>query len=321
MVRRFLVAAVVVGAPVAPTGASASESTMALAPVPARGEPRAFGPGEEELADMLAGVDASCRRDAERALRGGRAGSECTRAAMRAGRKRLRRTPTRFGVVLHRRVDLVGARLVVALASGCREWPTSTRSRVLAEFDAVAAGCRLRPYRGSLALVVVGADGRRAEAMRVHADREGVVRFRFADVDMAARDRGLGGLDAWTSLTAGHDGWAGRFDLERLRGLLADWHLSWVRRGRGSPALFALRHEAHPRSQVAIDLAVEANLARQQRDFASVERGTLPPATFLDRYVWSPMRHSVEAMLAELRRVGAAGSPTRPRTRPTASSP
>lgn len=321
MLRPLLVAAVVVGAPVAPSGASASEArTAVVEPVPVRGEPRAFAPGPDELATMLAGVDASCRAGAERIFRGGRASTECTRETLQAGRRRLRRTPTRFGVVLHRRVDLVGARLVVALATGCREWPTSARSRVLAEFDAVAAGCRLRPYRGPLALVVVGADGRRAEAMRVHADREGVVRFRFADVDMAVRDRGLGALDDWTALTAGHDGWAGRFDLDRLRGLLADWHLSWVRRGRGSPALFALRHGEHPRSQLAIDLAVEANLARQQRDFASVERGTLPPATFLDRYVWSPMRHSVEAMLAELRRAGAGGQ-GRPRTRPTASSP
>jgi hypothetical protein len=322
MLRPFLAAAVVAGASMAPSGVSASDDTVAVVePLPARGEPRAFGLGADERVQMLEGVDPKCRADVERAWRGERVGSTCTRAAMQAGRRQLRRTPTRFGVVVHRRVDLVGARLVVALASGCREWPTSSRSRVLAEFDAIAAGCHLRPYRGALALVVVGADGRRAEAMRVHADREGVVQFRFADVDMAARDRGLGGLDEWSALTAGHDGWAGRFDLGRLRGLLADWHLSWVRRGRGSPALFALRHGEHPRSQLAVDLAVEANLARQQRDFASVERGLLAPATFLDRYVWSPMRHSVEAMLAELRRSSTAGKPVRARTRATASSP
>jgi len=321
MLRTILTAVVVIGASAAPRGASASGAAHMTGRLGAPGEPRAFAPDADELAQMLADVDPGCRSEAERSLRGGRARHACAKAAMQASRRRLRRTPQRFGVVLHRRVDLVGVRLVVAQATGCREWPTSSRSRILAEFDALAAGCRLRPYRGALALVVVGKDGRRAETLRVHADREGVVRFRFADVDRGVRVHGLGTLDDWTALQAGHDGWAGRFDLVRLRGLLADWHLGWVRRGRGSPALFALRHPEHPRSQVAIDLAVEANLARQQRDFVSVERGVLPPATFLDRYVWSPMRHSVESMLAELRK-GSTPAPVSARTpQSSASSP
>jgi hypothetical protein len=305
MLRRILAAVVVIGAPAAPRGASASDTDASAGRIGAPGEPRAFAPHADELAHMLADVDAGCRSEAERSLRGGRARHDCAKKAMQASRRRLRHSPERFGVVLHRRVDLLGVRLVVAQASACREWPTSSRSRILAEFDALAAGCRLRPYRGALALVVVDADGRRRETMRVHADREGVVRFRFADVDAAVRDGGLGTLDDWRALQAGHDSWAGRFDLVRLHGLLADYHLGWVRRGRGSPALFALRHPEHPRSQIAVDLAVEANLARQQRDFVAVERGVLPPAAFLDRYVWSPMRHSVESMLAELRK----GSP------------
>ena len=318
MLRRILAAVVVIGASAAPRGAGASETTGPRPRIGAPGEPRAFAPHADELAQMLADVEPVCRDDAERSLRGGQARHACVKAAMSASRRRLRRTPERFGVVIHRKVDLAGVRLVVAQASACREWPTSSRSRILAEFDALAAGCRLRPYRGALALVVVGADGRRAETLRVRADREGVVRFRFADLDLALRDRGLGTLDDWTALQAGHDGWAGRFDLVRLHGLLADWHLSWVRRGRGSPALFALRHPEHPLSQVAVDLAVEANLARQERDYVAVERGMLPPATFLDRYVWSPMRHSVESMLAELRKTHA---PQSARTRSSASSP
>jgi len=300
-----VLAAVVLGATMVPTGAGASDVRIDAAP---RSEPRAFTPHADELAPMLAEVSAGCRKAAERVWRGGRPGHACANEVARIGRKQLRRVPQRFGVVLHRRVDLTTARVVVALASGCREWPTPRRGNVLAEHDVLASGCRMRPYRGALSIVLVAADGRRVDDVRVHADREGVVRFRFADIDAQLRERGLGTLDDYVRLEAGHDGWAGRFDLERLRGFLADWHLTWVRRGRGSPALFALRHRAHPRAQLASDLAVESNLARQQRDFVSVERGILPPASFLDRYVWSPMRHSVESMLAEYR---AHGSTTR----------
>jgi hypothetical protein len=304
MPRRILAVAVVLVAS-APRGAGAAEGASA-------GEPRSFAPRAQERAEILDDVGPRCRASAERTLRGGAGDRSCARDTMRAGRRRLRHAPTRFGVVVHRKVDLVGARLVVAQASGCREWPTSSRGPILGEVDALAAGCRLRPYRGELALVVTDAGGRRAEVARVHADREGVVRFRFADVDLAVREHGLGTLDDWTAIDAGHDGWGGRFDLRRLRGFLADWHFSWVRRGRGSPALFALRHRDHPRSDLAVDLALDASLARQQRDFASVERGVLPPATFLDRYVWSPMRHSVESMLAELKRrtVHSSASPS-----------
>lgn len=331
MLRPVLAAAVVLGAFGLPRGAGASDEPAALGSRPsgpdsrtevaARGEPRAFTPDREELAALLADVEPPCRPAADRAFHGGRIQHACARDVMRAGGRRLRHAPERFGIVLHRRVDLIGARLVVEQASGCREWPTSQRGHILAEFDGLAAGCRLRPYRGDLALVLVAADGRRVEVTRVRADREGVVQLRFADIDMVARERGLGTLDDWAALEVGHDGWAGRFDLVRLRGFLADWHFSWVKRGRGTPALFALRHREHPRSQVAFDLAVEASLARQQRDYAAVERGILPPATFLDRYVWSPMRHSVESMLAEVR--SRARSETQPRkpTRASASSP
>lgn len=267
----------------------------------ARGEPRSFTPHADELAPMLRGVSPACRAAAERAWQGGRGGWSCAKEVARVGRKQLRSAPQRFGVVLHRRVDLTTARVVLALASRCREWPTPRRGNVLAEHDALSSGCRLRPYRGEVTMVLVAADGRRVDGPHLHADREGVVRFRFADIDAQLRERGLGTLDDYVRLEAGHDGWAGRFDLQRLRGFLADWHLAWVRRGRGSPALFALRHPEHPRAQVAFDLAVESNLARQQHDFVEVERGILAPASFLDRYVWSPMRHSVESMLAEAR--------------------
>jgi hypothetical protein len=303
MLRPMLAAAVVLGAEMAPRGASANDEQNATAAMiaPARGEPRSFVPRADELASMLVDVSTRCRSSAERAWRGGQSAQACVVDTMRAGRRRLRRHPSHFGVVVHRHVDLVGARLVLAQASSCREWPTPRRDRVLSEFDALAAGCHLRPYRGPLQLVLLDGKGRRVGAVPVRADREGVVAIRFADIDAAARDRGLGSLDRYGAIAVGHDGWGGRFDLGRLRGFLADWHWSWVRRGRGSPALFALRHGAHPRAELALDLAIEANLARQQRDFVSVERGILPPATFLDRYVVSPMRHSVESMLAEFR--------------------
>ena len=47
------------------------------------------------------------------------------------------------------------------------------------------------------------------------------------------------------------------------------------------------------------ELAVEARLARQEQDFAAIERGELLPSAFLDRHVWSPLRVRVAAMLGD----------------------
>ncbi|HET6582030.1 MAG TPA: hypothetical protein VFG69_01260, partial [Nannocystaceae bacterium] len=121
MLRPVLAAAVVLGAWGVPRGGGASEPPRSE---PSRTEPRGFTPRPDELATMIAGVDGTCRAAARRALLGGRPDHACAREVARTGRRRLRRSPERFGVVLHRKVDLIGARLVVEQASGCREWPT-----------------------------------------------------------------------------------------------------------------------------------------------------------------------------------------------------
>ncbi|MBC8073520.1 MAG: hypothetical protein IAG13_34685, partial [Deltaproteobacteria bacterium] len=61
------------------------------------------------------------------------------------------------------------------------------------------------------------------------------------------------------------------------------------------------RHGAHPRAAHALELAALARIARQEQDFAAVTRGELAAASFLDRYVWSPLRHRAVELLLERR--------------------
>jgi hypothetical protein len=208
----------------------------------------------------------------------------------------------RFGVVLHREIGLSEAKFVLAVAGSCRAAPRPAAPRdVLLEIDAEAQRCRVRPYRGAVTVSLRRTDGRwLADAIMLATDREGRLRTRFADLDGVLAQRGEQ-LDDFTALRFGRDGWAGTYDLTRLRAVQADLHAQWIEHGRGAPALFALRHAEHPHAGRALELAVEARLARQEQDFAAVLRGELAAAAFLDRHVWSPLRHRVTAMLIEQR--------------------
>jgi hypothetical protein len=208
-----------------------------------------------------------------------------------------------YGVVIHREIGLVGASFVLAEARSCRDVPRpAARRDVLLDVDADASRCRLRPYHGSVALSLQRADGRWwNDVIELVTDEDGRVGMRFAELDRMLAQEGAQ-LDDFTALRVGRDGWAGTYDLARLRGVQADLHAQWVARGRGAPGLFAVRYVDHPRTDRALELALEARLARQDDDFAAVQRGELGPAAFLDRHVWSPLRHRVGEMLLEQRK-------------------
>jgi hypothetical protein len=216
-----------------------------------------------------------------------------------------RRAPSRqrFGVVVHREIGVSDASFVLAVARGCREQPRPTPPRdVLLEPDADTSRCRLHLLGGPVALSLRRADGRWwNDAIISSSDREGRLHIRFADLDDQLARLGAR-LDQFTSLRVGHGGWAGSYDLVRLRAVQADLHAQWVEQGRGTPALFALRHGAHPRAAHALELAALARLARQEQDFAAVTRGELAASAFLDRYVWSPLRHRAVELLLERRK-------------------
>ncbi len=212
------------------------------------------------------------------------------------------RRSSSYGVVVHREIGLGGARFVLAVARACHERPEPAPPRdVLLEVDADERRCRVRPYHGPVALSLRRADGRWwNDAIELATDDEGRMFARYADLDRALVRQGAR-LDEFTAFQVGQGGWAGTYDLVRLRGVQADLHAQWVQRGRGSPGLFAARHVEHPSAAIAQELAVEARLARQERDFAAVQRGELGAAAFLDRHVWSPLRHRVASLLLEQR--------------------
>lgn len=226
---------------------------------------------------------------------------ECARAREEVGRRLVRQRPrSRFGVVDHRHVDLVRVRLRLSTAGTCRDWPLRRpESSSLTSVDAAKHGCRLRPYRGPISLDVI-ADERTIDlehVLHLRTDRDGYVEVAFADIDAALRSLGAGGLDDFIRLELGHEAWAGGIDLRRLRALLAEYHYRWVKQGRGSPALFLHRHGERGRGDDAHALALEARLARQERDLALIDEGRLSPRAFIDRHVWSPFRRLVEQML------------------------
>lgn len=209
-----------------------------------------------------------------------------------------------YGVVIHREIGLGGARFVLAEARSCREVPKPPPPRdVLLDVDADAVRCRVRPYHGAVSLALQRADGRWVnDVIELATDEDGRISTRFADLDrMLAQQQGTR-LDDFTALRVGKNGWAGTYDLARLRGVQSDLHAQWVERGRGSPGLFAVRYGDHPRTDRALELALEARLARQEHDFAAVQRGELGAAEFLDRHVWSPLRHRVGELLLEQRK-------------------
>jgi hypothetical protein len=164
------------------------------------------------------------------------------------------------------------------------------------DVDAERARCRLSPWHGPVTLEVER-DGKWLDLPPTHSDRHGQLELRFADLDRGLRDAGEAGLGEFTRLRVGRGGWAGTYDLVRLRELQADVHASWVARGRGVPGLFVALHPEHARADDIADLALESRLARQERDFEAIEHGELTPEAFLDRHVWSPLRVRVAALL------------------------
>lgn len=206
-----------------------------------------------------------------------------------------------FGFVEQRAVDLASLRLVLGEARWCRQWPRRSPGRdVLRRTDVAAAGCRLRRYQGEVAMVLVDREGGRRQPLPPMAtDRDGRLELRFAELDHALRVLGEGTLESYARIELGGDGWAGHVDLEQLLRFRADWHLTWLLRGWGTPGLFAVQHPEHPRADDARTLAAEARLERQVRDYERVEAGELSPRAFLDRHPYSPYRRRVESLLRE----------------------
>ena len=241
--------------------------------------------GEQVRAELVAGLrqDGACGSDREA-----------------VGRAVVHRRDA-FGFVEQRAVDLTSLRLVLGEARRCRQWPLRSPGRdVLRRTDVAAAGCRLLRHQGEVAVVLVDREGRRRQPLPpMQPDRDGRLELRFAELDHALRVLGEGTLESYARIELGDDGWAGHVDLEQLLRFRADWHLTWLLRGRGTPGLFAVRHPEHPGADDARTLAAEALLERQARDYERVAAGELSARAFLDRHPLSPYRRRVESLLRE----------------------
>lgn len=201
-----------------------------------------------------------------------------------------------FGFVEHRVVELSALRLVLGVARRCRQWPLRSPSRdVLRRTDVAAAGCRLRRYQGPLSLTFIDHRGRRSTPLPpLSTDEDGRIELRFASLDQALRALGHGELADYQRVELGDGGWAGTIDLARLLRFRAQWHLSWVRRGRGVAGLFAIGHPEHPEVDAARSMAADALLSRQEHDVQRVREGELTARDYLDRHPLSPYRLEVE---------------------------
>lgn len=229
-------------------------------------------------------------------LEGRRRDDACGGDREAAGRALVHRRDA-FGFVEQREVGLASLRLVLGEARRCRQWPLRRPDRdVLRRTEVDHAGCRLRRHQGEVPLVLVDREGRRHDVLPpLRTDRDGRVELRFATLDRMLRALGEGTLDDYARIELGEAGWAGHVDLEQLLRFRADWHLTWLLRGRGTPGLFAARHPEHPRADDARTWAAEALLQRQASDYERVEAGELSPRAFLDRYPSSPYRRRLES--------------------------
>lgn len=254
-----------------------------------------------ELAEQVA---ARAGEDCGEALRdqllSGRAeAGVCNAVESAAARVTILHNGVKFGIVEHRDVELDSVRLRLSEAGLCKGWPLPIEDDagvVLRGRDADRAGCLVRPYRGSLVLTAIDADGNRHQAAMLDVDKDGEVVFEFAVLDASLR-RAVGqGLDDYAWLELGETAWAGTINLGRMRGFIADWHFVWVARGRGSAALFAERHGEHLRGPDAQAMALRARLERQRQDFDAVSEGKMTATAFLERHVWSPFRQAVEEL-------------------------
>lgn len=269
-------------------------------------EPRGVAVAEPTAQAAVADVgDAACRATIAADLRAGeraKGNDPCAFHRDRVGARLIASTRPRpvFGIVEEMKPRLPGVALVLSVAHHCTRWPLrSVGEPSLAVGEVAAFGCRVRRYHGPLALDVVAVDGS-AETIHVAAtDEDGRVYVPFAELDALLRARGRPGLFEHATLLLGADGWAGRVDLAAVRAQLADWHLTWVTRGRGLPGLFAALHPDHPEAQAMRGRALQATLKRQEADAKAVERGELSPRRFLERHVWSPYRSLVAGKAEE----------------------
>ena len=253
----------------------------------------ADAPTREAAAQVLA--SSSCRGSLLVELAQGRSAVEgCAPDRARLGRALARRSGRSFGFVERRDVTLAHLRVVLGEARRCKRWPLRTADReVLDPRDVEGAGCRKRRYEGPVAVTVHDAEGRSLTLPPVFADRDGNATIDFAEVDAHVRLAGGGTLRQWSSIELGHDGWAGKVDLRRLRAFRADWYRRWVSTGRGVPGLFVVAHPDHAEVDDVEALAIEARAQRQQADYEAVRAGNLSAAEFLLRYPWSPFHRAL----------------------------
>lgn len=262
-------------------------------------EPLSWVAPEQLASELSARAGEHCAADLRRQVASGqREAGDCDAVTSTAARRLVLAHGVRFGIVDYRSVALTTANFRVSQAMLCHGWPLpSAPGEVLRTADGNEAGCLMRPYTGDVAVVAVDRKGERHHVFALAADRDGMLRLEFSAVDAALRDSTTAGLDDYLWLELGQSAWVGTIDLDAFRGYLADWHFAWVSKGRGSAALFAKRHGAHPRGSQAQALAIQARVQRQERDFLAVVEGRMEPASFLRRHVWSPFRRAVEAYL------------------------
>ena len=199
---------------------------------------------EVELARAGAKLIGTCRQPVlDELARGQRTAQGCEAERARAGRAAVR-LGTTFGFVASRDVDLRGVRLVVGRAELCRRWPLrAPDSSVLRPGDIEEARCKQRRTRQPVRVAVIAHAGKRLESVHeLRPDADGRIVFDYAELDLRLRALGLGTLDDYATVELGEEAWAGQVDLQRLREFRAAWHLRWVRSGRGSPGLFAVRY-------------------------------------------------------------------------------
>lgn len=240
----------------------------------------------------------ACRDRLLEELRTGRGeATGCAADRRRLARSVVLRDGVRFGYVERSDVQLWAVELVLGEAVRCRAWPVRGGARaVLDPRDVAAAGCRARRHHGPVAIELVDDDGRRARLPALRSDRDGRLRIVITEIDAAARFAGLGDLRRWRFIEVGERGWGGRIDLHTLHEFLADWHLRWVKKGRGVPGLFAIAHPEHADADEARALAVEARIARERADAAAVERGAMSRRRFLTRHPGSAYRRTPPAV-------------------------
>ncbi len=242
-------------------------------------------------------------------LAGPLAGSGCVSSPQRLDAPRAGRGGRSVGWVRTQRVDLLALRVQLDLAWACRRTPRpAAQSVVLRRAQVIAAECRTRAYEGPLAVYGVDAAGTRHGPLWTEQVEAGALRIDFAAAESISK---IVEPDApeLVALELGEGAWAGVVQLDRLREFRRRWHATWVEQGRGSAALFWAAHPEQLEAGAARALAIEAQLARQERDYLEVAAGRASARRFLERHLWSPYRASVLRMED---RANSAESPPSP---------